>query len=142
MSGTEATAMDPQLRLLLETTYHALETAGISLDHVRGSSTSVFVGNLCNEYAGYYRDSEVRNKYEATGMGSTMLSNRLSWFYDLRGPSISLDTACSSSLTGLHLASQSLLRGESDMVRCCHSLRPAGHIDSIKESCWWRSAAS
>ncbi|KAI1772330.1 hypothetical protein F4818DRAFT_444554 [Hypoxylon cercidicola] len=116
MSATEAKAMDPQLRLLLETTYHALESAGISMDAVRGSATSVYVGNLVVEYSTIIgTDTEVNPKYQATGISSSMLSNRVSWFYDLRGPSITIDTACSSSLVGLHLGCQSLLNGESDM---------------------------
>ncbi|KAK6948366.1 hypothetical protein Daesc_010132 [Daldinia eschscholtzii] len=120
MSGTEARAMDPQLRLLLETTYHALESAGMSLEAVRGSSTSVFVGNLISEYSSLYGyDDEINAQYQATGTSSSMLSNRLSWFYDLRGPSLTLDTACSSTLTGLHLACQSLLQDESEMGLVC-----------------------
>ncbi|KAI1800249.1 hypothetical protein F4811DRAFT_556979 [Daldinia bambusicola] len=120
MSGTEAKAMDPQLRLLLETTYHALESAGMSLEAVRGSSTSVFVGNLISEYSSLYGyDDEINSQYQATGTSSSMLSNRLSWFYDLRGPSLTLDTACSSTLTGLHLACQSLLQDESEMGLVC-----------------------
>ncbi|KAI1080984.1 hypothetical protein F5B20DRAFT_588940 [Whalleya microplaca] len=120
ISSTEAKAMDPQLRLLLETSYHALESAGQPLEAVRGSSTSVFVGNLIAEYSSLYgNDDEINAKYQATGISSSMLSNRLSWFYDFRGPSISLDTACSSSLTGLHLACQSLLQGESEMSLVC-----------------------
>ncbi|KAI1341943.1 hypothetical protein F5Y15DRAFT_406440 [Xylariaceae sp. FL0016] len=94
MSATEAKAMDPQLRLLLETTYHALESEYASI-----------IGN----------DTEVNPKYQATGISSSMLSNRVSWFYDLHGPSITIDTACSSSLAGLHLGCQSLLDGESEM---------------------------
>ncbi|PNY29025.1 Polyketide synthase [Tolypocladium capitatum] len=116
MSSVEAKAMDPQLRLLLETTYHAFESAGMPLEKVEGSNTSVYVGNLAQEYGSLFtHDGEVNPKYQGTGVSSAMLSNRLSWFYDLRGPSMSIDTACSSSLVGLHLGCQSLLQGESDM---------------------------
>lgn len=87
------------------------------LSKVQGSNTSVFVGNLGLEYNALLNaDDQCRLKYEVTGNGVSMLSNKLSWFYDLRGPSVSIDTACSSSLVGLHLACQSLLLGESDMV--------------------------
>ncbi|KAH9866810.1 hypothetical protein J1614_008503, partial [Plenodomus biglobosus] len=116
MSPAEAKAMDPQLRLMLETAYHALEAAGLSLKNVHGSNTSVYVGNLAADYSSLtIDDDEVNSTYQATGMSRAMLSNRISWFYDLHGPSITIDTACSSSLVGLHLACQSLLQNESDM---------------------------
>ena len=61
------------------------------------------------------RDNQLQAKYVSVGTGTAMLANRLSWFYDLRGPSISLDTACSSSMIALHLAVESMRNGESDM---------------------------
>ena len=131
----EAECMDPQQRLLLETTYQALENgvlrphrtrnhearlivlAGIPLDQALGSNTSVFVGSFVNDYAAILaKDPEFPLKYKATGTANTMLANRLSWFYNLQGPSITLDTACSSSLNALHLACQSLRTKESTMV--------------------------
>lgn len=85
---------------------------------VVGSQTSVHVGSFSREYETLVsRDPQLQAKYLATGTGTAMLANRLSWFYDLHGPSISLDTACSSSLNALHLAAQSLRCGESSMVR-------------------------
>lgn len=63
-----------------------------------------------------FHDAENAHMYQATGTGAAILSNRISWFYDLKGPSITLDTACSSSLVALHLACQSLRTGESDQV--------------------------
>ncbi|TGJ84954.1 hypothetical protein E0Z10_g3853 [Xylaria hypoxylon] len=121
MNVEESKATDPQLRLLLETSYHALESAGIPLESVKGSMTSVFLGSIgSGEYTSLYgADDEINNKYQATGTSMAMLSNRLSWFYDFRGPSLTLDTACSSSLVSLHLACQSLLRGESEMSLVC-----------------------
>ena len=62
------------------------------------------------------RDPEMRTKYRATGVGMTMLANRLSWYFDFSGPSLAVDTACSSSLTTVHLACQSLRSGEVEMV--------------------------
>jgi acyl transferase domain-containing protein len=62
------------------------------------------------------RDPEMQKPYIATGVGTAMLANRLSWFYDLRGQSMQLDTACSSSLNALHLACQGLRNRESEMV--------------------------
>lgn len=75
------------------------------------------MGNSARDYeALLLRDPEMPAKYVGTGIGTSMLANRVSWFYDLRGPSIALDTACSSSLSALHLACQSLRDRESCMV--------------------------
>ncbi|KAH9904493.1 hypothetical protein F4778DRAFT_790038 [Xylariomycetidae sp. FL2044] len=122
MSGMEARAMDPQLRLLLETSYHAFESAGMPLKQVMGTQTSVYVGSLGSEYSLLYgSDDEINEKYQATGTSGAMISNRVSRFYDLHGPSVTLDTACSSSLMALHLAVQSLHQGESEMSLVCGS---------------------
>ncbi|KAF2463868.1 ketoacyl-synt-domain-containing protein [Lindgomyces ingoldianus] len=122
MNESEAKAMDPQLRGLLEVTFCALENAGIKLDGVRGSKTSVFVGNISSDYERLYgHDEEIQSPYKATGVSNAMLSNRLSWFYDLRGPSMTVDTACSSSLVALHLACQNIRVGESNMSLVCGS---------------------
>lgn len=87
------------------------------MSKVTGSNTSVYVGCFTREYDGIMsKDPEVDLRYIATGTGTSMLSNKLSWFYDLRGPSLTLDTACSSSLYACHLACQSLRSGESSMV--------------------------
>jgi acyl transferase domain-containing protein len=82
-----------------------------------GSKTSVYIGCFTREYdvvAG--RDPEIDLRYIATGTGSALLSNRLSWFYDFRGPSLTLDSACSSSLNAVHLGCQGLRMGEVSMV--------------------------
>ncbi|KAG6361100.1 hypothetical protein INS49_009324 [Diaporthe citri] len=77
MSAAEAKAMDPQLRVLLETTYHAFESANLSLDDVAGSNTSVYVGSLSQEYDSLFAfDEEIDAKYQAIGTSSSMLSNR------------------------------------------------------------------
>ncbi|KAI9742337.1 MAG: hypothetical protein M1818_003870 [Claussenomyces sp. TS43310] len=116
MPPAEAVCMDPQQRSLLECTYHAFENAGIPTASVVGSRTSCYVGSFSREYeAVINRDPQLQAKYVAVGTGTAMLANRLSWFYDLRGPSISLDTACSSSLIALHLAVESMRNGESDL---------------------------
>ena len=110
----EARAMDPQQRLLLEVSYEAFENAGLTLQSLAGSATSCYVGAFTSDYRDIFtRDPEAAPKYTATGNSSSILSNRLSWFYDLRGPSMTVDTACSSSLVALHLACQSLRTGES-----------------------------
>lgn len=108
--------MDPQQRLILETSYHALENAGILAESVAGSNTSVFVGSSARDYESMLlKDADQPAKYIATGIGTAMLANRVSWFFDLKGTSVSLDTACSSSLSALHLACQSLRSHESNM---------------------------
>ena len=87
------------------------------METVIGSNTSCYVGCFTKDYSDMLsRDLENVSMYHSTGNGSAMLSNRLSWFYDLKGPSMSLDTACSSSLVALHLACQSLRTGESSMA--------------------------
>ncbi|KAF2183646.1 hypothetical protein K469DRAFT_710445 [Zopfia rhizophila CBS 207.26] len=120
ISPAEAECMDPQQRWLLETSYHALENAGITLENTIGSNTSVHVGSFLRDYGvNIDRDIELPGKYKATGTGSTILANRLSWFYDFHGPSITIDTACSSSLIALHLACEGLRSGDANMALVC-----------------------
>ena len=95
-----------------------LVSAGIPMDQTVGSRTAVYVGSSARDYEALQaRDPEIPARYLGTGIGTALLANRVSWFYDLKGPSISLDTACSSSLSAMHLACQSLKSHESDMVR-------------------------
>lgn len=109
--------MDPMQRLLLEVSYEALENSGTPLSRVSGSNTSCFVGCFTKDYEEMQRrDMELAPKYQSTGASQTMLSNRLSYFFNLKGPSVSLDTACSSGLVAVHLACQSLRTGESTMA--------------------------
>ncbi|KAK1966752.1 putative hybrid NRPS/PKS enzyme [Colletotrichum sublineola] len=109
----EAEAIDPQQRLLLETTYEAMENAGLSLQGMKGSSTSVYVGIMSADYTEtQLRDPESVSQYWVTGSSRALTSNRLSYFFDWRGPSMTIDTACSSSMAALHLAVQSLRNGE------------------------------
>lgn len=116
----EAKAMDPQARMLLESSYEALENAGLSLQSVRGSDTGCYVGCFNRDYHELLMaDAEDSPEYSVTGTGFSLLANRLSWYYDLRGPSKSEDTACSSSLVALDSAYKSLLRGESKMAMVC-----------------------
>ena len=91
--------------------------AGIPMESVVGSNTSVHVGCYLHDYEiMLQRDPNLDAKYKSTGTALAMLSNRISWFYNWSGPSISLDTACSSSLNALHLACQTLRSGEASMV--------------------------
>ncbi|EMD90232.1 hypothetical protein COCC4DRAFT_126629 [Bipolaris maydis ATCC 48331] len=117
----EAECMDPQQRLLLETSYHALENAGITMQDAVGTRTSVHVGCLLQEYSQIsQRDAQMPGDYRIVGSsGLAMLSNRLSWFYDFSGPSMTVDTACSGGLVALHLACQELLAGSVNMSLVC-----------------------
>ncbi|EPS42294.1 hypothetical protein H072_3762 [Dactylellina haptotyla CBS 200.50] len=116
ITAEEAVAMDPQQRLLLETAYHAVENAGITLEELGGSKTSVHVGCLSQDFKlANAKDPEIAAKYAATGGELSILANRLSWFFNLKGPSLSIETACSSSLVAMDLACQLLRNGETDM---------------------------
>ncbi|KAK1983490.1 hypothetical protein LZ30DRAFT_588193 [Colletotrichum cereale] len=117
MSQSEASILDIQQRGLLEGAYHTFENAGISMSSLAGSNTSVYVASFGRDADAIHilRDSEYLTRYTTTASGSSMLSNRISHFFDLRGPSLSLDTACSSGLYAFHLACQSLWTGESRM---------------------------
>lgn len=113
----EAIAMDPQQRLTLEVAYEAFENAGIPIERLANSKTGCFVGSSSSDYREtLFRDPESAPQYTLLGVTSELLSNRLSWFFDLHGPSMTVQTACSSGLVALHLACQSLRSGESEMA--------------------------
>jgi acyl transferase domain-containing protein len=133
ITTNEAASMDPQQRMLLEVAYETFENgkcievhgwryelthriAGIPIDRLRGSRTGCYIGSFMNDYEASQNDIYDIHPYAATGHGRSMLANRLSWFYDLRGPSFVVDTACSSSMYAFHLAYQSIRLGESSMA--------------------------
>ncbi|WP_313673350.1 beta-ketoacyl synthase N-terminal-like domain-containing protein, partial [Mycolicibacterium sp.] len=117
ISPGEADKMDPQQRLLLEVTHEALEHAGIPPQTLRQTQTGVFAGACLGEY-GYLAASDLSqmDPFSGTGGALSIIANRVSYFFDLRGPSVTVDTACSSSLMAVHLACQSLRSGESDVA--------------------------
>ncbi|KAI1387273.1 uncharacterized protein F4822DRAFT_430025 [Hypoxylon trugodes] len=117
ITPAEASAMDPQQRLVLESSYHALENAGIPMENLNGSLTAVFAASFTTDFAHLHaKDPDSAPRAIATGTASTMLPNRVSWYFNLQGPSIHVDTACSSSLTALDMACQSLRSEDASMA--------------------------
>ncbi|KAK2767749.1 Type I Iterative PKS [Arachnomyces sp. PD_36] len=113
----ESEAIDPQQRIQLEVAYEALENAGIPLERVRGSDTAVYAAVFSQDYAQMqFKDLDDLPKYHMTGTGNAIVSNRISYLLDLKGPSITLDTGCSGGLVAIHQACQSLRSRECGMA--------------------------
>ncbi|KAI1473663.1 ketoacyl-synt-domain-containing protein [Daldinia eschscholtzii] len=112
----EAKAIDPQQRMLLEVAVEALDSAGIDRTALKKSDTGVWVGSFVKDYEQIVlRDPDNSPKYGATGNGIAIMSNRISFFLDINGPSMTIDTGCSASLVCVHNACQSLRDGEIDV---------------------------
>jgi acyl transferase domain-containing protein len=117
MTPQEVGAMDPQQRGLLETSYQAFENAGLALNKVNGSNTSVHIGCFSSDFSHLtLKDAERVPMYAAAGTAGSILANRLSWYYNLRGESAYVDTACSSGLVATALACEQLNSGKTDMA--------------------------
>ncbi len=117
ISPREAERMDPQQRLLLEVAWEALEDAGLRPRELMGTPTGVFIGISNSDYSRIlFSDRDRIDAYFGTGSAFSIAANRLSYFFDLRGPSMSIDTACSSSLLAVHEAVKSLRSGESTLA--------------------------
>jgi acyl transferase domain-containing protein/glutamate-1-semialdehyde aminotransferase/acyl-CoA synthetase (AMP-forming)/AMP-acid ligase II len=117
VSPREAVSMDPQQRMLLETTWHALEDAGIDPHSLDGSNAAVFIGASNNDYSSIIKRSDIRYASHApTGNLLSLLANRISYSLNLHGPSLTIDTACSSSLVALHYACKSLSDNETNIA--------------------------
>jgi len=117
ISPREAAQLDPQQRILLELSWEAFESGGIPPASVRGSRSSVHIGFSGSDYGHRaMHDFAAMDAFSMTGIAGSIAANRLSYFYDLRGPSMAVDTACSSSLVAVHQACQSLLAGEAELA--------------------------
>ncbi|KAJ8132109.1 hypothetical protein O1611_g1520 [Lasiodiplodia mahajangana] len=112
ITAREAASMDPQQRRALEVAYHTFENAGIPLDHLRGSLTAVFSGAMGSDWSCMgSRDPDASPRMYLTGSAMSLIPNKISWFFDLRGPSIYVDTACSAGMSALDLACQTIHSG-------------------------------
>lgn len=135
LSKMEATAMDPQQRQLLEVIYEGLENSGITLEAINGSHVGCFVGSYAGDYGDIQaRDPENRAAAATVGIGRAMLSNRISHFLNIKGPSLTIDTACSGSLTGVDIANRYLQTGEISgaiVAGCNIYLSPEHVMDSM-----------
>ncbi|KAH0544910.1 Type I Iterative PKS [Glutinoglossum americanum] len=123
ITPAEAIAMDPQQRMLLEIAYEAVENAGIPLEGFVGTNTAVYAGEekrflwWVREFLS--RDVEATPRYLATGTATCMAANRISYFFNLSGASMSIDTACSSTMIAFHQAVHAVQRGDSPMAIVC-----------------------
>ena len=109
ISPREAQRMDPRQRLLLETSWEALEHAGIPAQSLEGERVGVYVGASGSGYAAHlYLPGTEADAYEVTGSLASVIGGRVSYFLGLRGPSMTIDTACSSSLVAVHVAMKAL----------------------------------
>ncbi|MGV9709692.1 polyketide synthase Pks13 [Gordonia sp. NPDC003424] len=121
MSPREVEMVDPQQRLALELTWEALEHAHIPASDLKGAPVGVFIGTSTNDYQmlatlGLGEGAQETAAYALTGTATSIVANRVSYFFDFRGPSLAIDTACSSSLVAVHQAVRSLRSGESDVA--------------------------
>ena len=119
ISLKEAEHTDPQQRILLEANWEALENAGLNAAELEKTRTGVFVGISGDDYRMLQAKRNRAEDFDAhftTGTSFSTAAGRLAYFFDFRGPAISIDTACSSSLVAVHLACQSLRTGECDLA--------------------------
>lgn len=128
----EAEMMDPQQRLFIEMVWQAIEDSGHRVSDLAGSKTGVFVGVSGKDYTDVLAEYQsTLDGFSASGNSHSILANRISFLFNLRGPSAPIDTACSSSLIALHRAVESIRSGDSEMAIVGGvqvMLTPVGHI--------------
>lgn len=112
ISPREAKMMDPQERLFMQCIWHTIEDAGYTKSKLWGKNAGVFVGVMYGQYQMLGDESTD----VITGSTYASVANRVSYFFNFHGPSIAIDTMCSSSLTAIHLACESIYRGESEIA--------------------------
>ena len=117
MSQNEADRSDPQLRVLLETAWQALEDSAYTPDVLNNNIVGIYMGAMNDDFTWISSEVYARtNEYIGPGMVASELANRLSYAFDFKGPSVTIQTACSSSLTAIHMARMAILGGECDMA--------------------------
>jgi polyketide synthase PksM len=112
ISPREASLMDPQQRLFLQAAYHAIEDSGYSVADLANTPTGVFVGIQSNEYQELLALNDILHTYNSTGNVHSIVANRISYLFNLTGPSETVDTACSSSLVAINRAIHAINNGE------------------------------
>ncbi|KAM9839727.1 mycocerosic acid synthase-like polyketide synthase [Aulostomus maculatus] len=119
ITEAEADFMDPQQKLLLECTYRAVEDAGIPMECMSGSRAGVYIGLMNRDYEMLSSNNPATiTHYHGTGTAMSIAANRISFSFNLTGPSLAVDSACSSSLVALHLACQAIKQGDCQMALC------------------------
>lgn len=111
----EATYMDPNQRIALEVAWEAIENAGYGGDRLRGTKTGVYIGRDDTNYS-YYKLCSKRDSLQLTGSWEGMVASRITYFLDLKGPSMIIDTACSAGMVSVHTAAKDLMLGECDVA--------------------------
>lgn len=134
-SPREAASMDPKQRMLLEETYHAMESSGQwATGHTHGEDIGVYMGVATDDYYDNV-NSHAPNAFSATGTLRAFLSGKISHFFGWTGPSITLDTACSGSLVAIHMACNAILNGE-----CSRAV--AGGVNAISSPNMYQNLAA